>query len=272
LAEIVRGKASEAIGWYVDAKQNKKIGATIIRTLTIASMSAAGILTVLAQIFDGVPETEPRVEPIWASLALAIAAALLGLDRYFGFSRAWIRYITTELKIRTALNQFNMSWPQRMADWANDTPDPTQVKEAISACSSFQESLDAIVKQETDQWVVDFQASLKDLDEATKAAAKAAKVAADAEEERRRAEAAVKKAGGLNLTITNGDQCEGGWRLSVQGRDPENCSGKTAAVANLAPGQALVQVSGVIGSKPKQASRVVIIEPGSVGECSVTLE
>ena len=133
LADAVRTKAQEAIEWYAVAKQPKRTGATIIRALTIFSTTSAGILTVL-QIYTGEAATL-KLEPIWISLALAISAALLGVDRFFGFSRAWIRYVAASLKIQTALNQFNMSWPLRMADWSDGVPNPAQVKEAITECT-----------------------------------------------------------------------------------------------------------------------------------------
>jgi hypothetical protein len=212
-------------------------------------------------------------------MALAVSAALLGLDRFFGFSRAWIRYVGTELKIRSALNEFNMGWPLRMVDWQVGEPDAAQAKEAITACRSFGEELDALVKQETAQWVLDFQASMKDLDEATKAAAKAAQVAAAAEEERkktqesvRKAEEDAKKPGALNVKVTNGDQCENGWKLTVADRAAQDCMGKTAAVGNLPQGQSVVCAEGLIGKEVKRAEKIVTVAAGMVGECSLTLE
>jgi len=156
LVESVREKAREAIEWYVAAKRPKRLAATVLRFLTILSTSSAGILTVLAQIYDGQPAGELRIAPIMISLRLAIAAALLGFDRYFGFSRGWIRYVGTELKLRTALNQFNMTWPERLVTWADGNPDTVQVREAIAACAEFREQIDLLVGQETDQWVADF--------------------------------------------------------------------------------------------------------------------
>lgn len=279
LADEVRTKANEAIDWYVQAKRPKRVGATLIRILTIVSTTSAGILTVLAQLYDGVPDGEPNVHPIWISMALAISAAFLGVDRFFGFSRAWIRYVGTELKIRTALDEFNMSWPLRMVAWKDGNPDAEQTKEAIKACTSFRVELDALVKQETDQWIADFQASMKDLDESTKAATKAAQVAAEADEQRKKAQESARKAkedakkpGALNVTVTNGDQCQNGWTITVADRGAQDCMGKTVAVLNLPPGQTVVRADGSIGGEPKHAENVVTVTAGMVDECSLTLE
>jgi hypothetical protein len=283
LADGVRTNAGESIQWYVKAKKPKRVGATVVRVLTILSTTAAGILTVLAQVFDG-PPPNLHLPPIWISMALAISAALLGLDRFFGFARGWIRYVGTELKIRTALNEFNIGWPLRMVDWQDGKPDAAQTKEAITACKTFRAELDALVKQETDQWVLDFQASMKDIDEATKAAqvaveaaAKTAQVAAEAkrkkaEESARKAEEDAKKPGALNVTVTNGDQCDSGWKLTVADRPAKNCMGKTAAVADLPPSQCVVRAEGSIAKEAKRGEKIVTVAAGTVGECSLTLE
>jgi hypothetical protein len=33
----------------------------------------------------------PVIQPAWASVALLVAAACVGLDRFFGYSTAWMR-------------------------------------------------------------------------------------------------------------------------------------------------------------------------------------
>ena len=193
LADEVRTKANEAISWYVHAKKPKRAGATVIRSLTIASTTSAGILTVLAQLYDGVPNGELKIHPVWISMALAVAAGLFGIDKFFGFSRGWIRYVSTELKIRTALDEFNMSWPMRVVDWENGIPNAAQAKEAIVACTSFRAEIDTLVKDETDKWIADFQASIKDLDASTKTAEKAAQAAVEKYRKQEEAEKSASK-------------------------------------------------------------------------------
>ena len=73
-------------------------------------VAIAGILPVPAQIFDA--GSSVVIQPAWASVALAIAVALVALDRFFGFSSAWARYMTTEQAISSALNQFMLEWQQ----------------------------------------------------------------------------------------------------------------------------------------------------------------
>ena len=266
LAELARREALKAIRWYGDAKRTKKAGARVLRALTILSATSAGLLTVLAQWFDGVPEGELRVPAISISLALAVSGGLLGMDRYFGFSRAWIRYTSAELQVRTALNEFNMGWPERMAAWKNGVPDEAQAREAIAACTGLVGLVDSIIKVETDQWIADFQASLKDIDGAIKAATKTQERFEEAQKKGRQAG----EPGALNVTVENGDQCDDGWTLVVGDRSTLG-RGKTTGVTGLSPGPTQVSVEGAIGGAAKLARKVVVVAPGAVTDCSLSL-
>jgi low affinity Fe/Cu permease len=57
-------------------------------------VAVAGVLPVLSQILDA-GSSGIVIQPAWATVALAIAAALIVLDRFFGFSSAWARYMVT---------------------------------------------------------------------------------------------------------------------------------------------------------------------------------
>ena len=66
---------------------------------SVAIATVAGILPLMSQLAGA-----SIIPPALASIALALGVALLALDRYFGFSRAWMRYVTTDLRIQKLLN------------------------------------------------------------------------------------------------------------------------------------------------------------------------
>ena len=276
LISRVRARAQEAIDWYINAKDAKKWGATITRSGTILATTMTVYFTAGLQMSSIVPFGDPG---LLAASAAAIAAVLQGFDRFFGFSKAWMRYISTELKIRTALSAFNMSWPSRTSKWAGGVPSDDQVQDAITACVAFITEVDAAVRQETDQWIADFQASLKDLEDATKAAAAATRSASDAEAERARQQEADKKAkedavraGSLNITVTNGTDFPSGWKILIPDRAPQTGSGMTAAVTDIGPGNVPIVVEGDANGMKKRAEQAVQIPAGTIAKCSVTLE
>ena len=114
LVDRVRGQCQKAIDWYVTAKIPKKRVAAWLRGLIILLTSLAGLLAVLVPILDDPPFVLP---PASISIVAALSAAFLGIDRFFGFSRGWIRYVQTELKLRTALNAFHLAWYRRCSRW-----------------------------------------------------------------------------------------------------------------------------------------------------------
>jgi hypothetical protein len=57
--------------------------------------------------------------PLWSSLFLGVAAALIGLDKTFGYSSGWARYVLTATNIRKSLEDFRLDWAELMAKAGN---------------------------------------------------------------------------------------------------------------------------------------------------------
>ena len=89
----VIGVASQAISWYLTARGPKRRWAQRLRVGAIIMVAVAGVLPVLSQIFGA--GSSVKIQPAWAAVALAIAVSLVALDRFFGFSSAWARYMAT---------------------------------------------------------------------------------------------------------------------------------------------------------------------------------
>ena len=113
--------ASDAIDWYIYAKKKKKKGARIIRVLSIILAALAAILPTLSELFQQKDGT-PLIRAGWTTVALGVAGALLLLDRFFGFSSAWIRYIVAELQIKQLNEEFQMDWETERAGWQGNSP------------------------------------------------------------------------------------------------------------------------------------------------------
>ena len=118
-------QCSDAFIWYSRSIRGERRGAVSLRLGAIAAASAAGILPNLTMIFT--TDGRPAFSPAWASVAIGIAAALVLLDRFFGSSTGWIRYIRTELHLRQLHREFEMSWKRERAAWAGQEPSAEQV-------------------------------------------------------------------------------------------------------------------------------------------------
>jgi len=253
LGRFVRKTAQDAIAWYCKSRQRKKSGAIWSRAGAIVLGSLAAIVPLLSPLL--LEDGKPWLSPAWASVSVALAAALIALDRFFGFSSGWTRYITTELRLHKLLDDFQIQWEAEKASWKGAEPDDTQVRRMLDKAKAFASQVHTQIVNETNAWVAEFQSTLRQLDEAAKA----------------KAESDVPRLGALNVVVSNGRQCPGGWSLTIDDGTPRPCTGSTAAVDGLVPGTHTLKVRGTISSKPKQAETVVVVPPGGVATAELTL-
>jgi conflict system pore-forming effector with SLATT domain len=242
----------DKINWYVKSKRPKQVMARWLRTASILLVALAGLLPVAGEMRI-LKKLGWEIEPLWATVALGAAAALVALDRFFGYSSAWVRYITAELQLRKILDEFRMDWEAARASWKGTVPGEEQVRQALALCRTIIVQADEIVRDETSRWVTEFQDTLKQLDETVKA-----KTAATAP-------------GAVTLSITNGDACDAGWAVSIDEGSVNAFSGKTAAITGLAPGIHRFKVEGKIQSQAKRAEAVQNVGAGAVSGLELTL-
>lgn len=251
------GAAEEAIGWYVAEKKWKRRLGRSIRVLALVAVAGAALLPLLAQIYA--PEAESRsepawfVQPAWASVFILLAATLVGLDRFFGFSHGWMRYVDAQMKLTTALEQFDVDWQKHWVAVGADGPSSEQALAMLSACGGFAGQVRAIVQAETAEWIQEFRATLSQVDETVKA------------------RAAEAQSGIINVVVTNGELATDGWTLSMDGGREERHRGRTAALANLWPAAYRLRAQGRIGDKPVQAEQAVLLKAGDALTVQMTL-
>jgi hypothetical protein len=123
----------------------------------------AAILPLLAQIYTD--NGNPDVDPAWASVALALAAGLIALDKFFGFSAAWGRFMATELAIGHLRQDFEYEWEERRAAWPTEEPvSEDEVKEALASVRAFVAKLNTLIEGETKAWIAEFQTALSQIE------------------------------------------------------------------------------------------------------------
>jgi hypothetical protein len=161
--EQVRASAA----WYDSRRSSKRRWAMCLRVGAIALGSVAAVLPLFSQIF--LDRGKPIIQPVWASVALVLAAALVALDRYFGFSSAWMRFMMSELSLNSLISDFELVWHGERAAWLDGVPDDQQVQRALSGVREFVDSAASLVRDETSSWIKAFQAELKELDDSMRA-------------------------------------------------------------------------------------------------------
>jgi hypothetical protein len=243
-------QAEDTISYYREKSRSKKFWAQSIRVTAIIATSLAGIIPLLTQIVEGHGWS---LNAAWASVALGIAATALGLDRFFGFSTAWIRFITTEIKIQAKLQTFQLEWQVERLSWQGKAPGYDQARDLLMKCIAFINEVSTLVQDETQSWVQEFQRTISKLDERSNVQVESSQL------------------GAISVKVENGNACDEDWILTVQGKGSQRHRGQVGVVGNLNPGLYKITVSGEINGEDVQAEAVVQVMPGQIAEVAVTL-
>ena len=92
---------------------------------------------------------------------MALGAAIVGFDKFFGLSTGWMRFIVTQLSLERVLQEFHYDWAFLLAQRQEQ-----QVKTNIpllQRARDFTLKVEDLVKQETDAWVQEFQSDIAEL-------------------------------------------------------------------------------------------------------------
>jgi hypothetical protein len=282
---FVTDRARAAEDWYFAAKKPTRFWGRVFRVGAILLTAFAALLPMLNEIhrswqiekeFTGpalLAETNAAappinavpmlklekllvsrhwLNPVWSAVLLGVAAALLALDRFYGTTSGWVRYVLSAQQLTEALDDFQLAFEAQRLSWGKPEPTPEQALAALAVIQKFLKQVDGIVSDETKTWAAEFTEVVKQLDEQMKLASQA------------------KRQSAIQLTVTNGDQCKPTWKLHVGGRVPEDRVGKEASV-EVPGGLYVVRITGEISGKPVQAEKAVNVTAGEIQKVELTL-
>jgi hypothetical protein len=109
----------------------------------------------------------PSSRTAWGYVLLALAAACIGLDRFFGISSGWMRSMTTAQALERRLEQLQYDWAAECARTAARTVDPKQAQTRLALLRAVSDDMAALMQQETAEWVLEFQSNLLRLETST---------------------------------------------------------------------------------------------------------
>lgn len=138
LAKLYRyaeGRAIEATDWYLQDKRGKRIWSRGLRLLAILLVTAGALQPLLDAAAPGPSRTA------WGYVLLALAAACIGFDRFFGLSSGWMRSMTTAQSLERRLEQLQYDWAAECARSASRTVDPKQVQNRLALLRAFSDDV-----------------------------------------------------------------------------------------------------------------------------------
>ncbi|MEW6271163.1 MAG: DUF4231 domain-containing protein [Thermodesulfobacteriota bacterium] len=169
-ARVVKS-ADDAAGYYARGAASKRRWARWLRLAAIVLAAIGSVFPVLTGLIGG----RDAIDATWASILLAGAATAVGLDRFFGFSSAWMRFITAKMQLEHLREQFDIDWQASVAAWEGRPPTKEQTLGSLAVLKKFLLEAHRIVRDETELWIREFQDSLQQVDVAAQAGGRSAR-------------------------------------------------------------------------------------------------
>jgi hypothetical protein len=154
--------------WYDKAARKQKVRAQFIRPASIFFVGVGGIVPVLIDLFEGQVTlwgTDIILHSSYATLIIAIGSGLIVWDNHMSYSKDWMRFRTAETQIKVRLAMFKYEWESKRIGWKSEKPTPEETRAMVSLCASVHQEILDIVEKETKMWVLEFQSSLRALNE-----------------------------------------------------------------------------------------------------------
>src|SRR5215211_2706551 len=130
LYRYAEGRAIEAIDWYLADKRGKRSWSRGLRLLAIVLVTAGALQPLLDAAAPGPSRTA------WGYVLLAVAAACIGFDRFFGLSSGWMRSMTCAQALERRLEQLQYDWAAECARSAAAPSTPSRSRTAWPCCGS----------------------------------------------------------------------------------------------------------------------------------------
>ena len=266
--EQLRSYAEEIIqselGWYLRKKKGRSSISRWVRFTALILTVLGGLVPLLIAVFE-----EPPAWP-WLSWAagirfgqvgyvlLALAGGLVLLDKYFGFSTGWMRYIVAMQAIEKARESFRLDWIALRRAFANTQPQSAEQAEVIERMIQRARSVILEVKEhsekETQAWILEFQTNLAQFEKDVKSQMEAS------------------KPGGIDVEIVDGNKADSPIELALDGMIADRFVGTAGSIGFVAPGLHRVSARTRKGDRDYSASALVNIGPGQICPVKLTLK
>jgi hypothetical protein len=271
LRAIVTAKAMDTLRWYGAARRRKKTWARGIRLSAIVLFSIAGLVPVLhstgliptakAQLVllpNGADAQQLSLAFDWTQLgylAAALATAFLGLDKFFGLSSGWVRYITSELALEKMIAEFQVAWVAGLAAATSEADQRQLERHRLELLKGFSGSIAQLIESETQQWAAEFQGALSTLESTA------------------RHERQPERTGTIQLTLRRGTDTKAPVSLLMDDKPLQNTTGNLVTITDVLPGEhRLKAVAERIDGTTIQSNYVVSARPATVTPVELALD
>ena len=271
IRNAVELEGQKAIDWYWKAKRWKRIPSQWIQFFALVLTAAAGLVPIIFQLVKNQRVATGFDSGPLASLFIGIAAALLGLDKAFGYSSGWTRYVLTATSMTKLLHEFRMDWVALSAA-AGESPGEQEAA-MIQRAKEFISAIQGIIAQETKDWATEFQSNMAQMEKDLKTQLDSLKAQVD---KGAKDKEAATKAGAIELTVTNADKTDSfSFDVVLDGQSGKSTdavsNSKVWTRINTVPGQYSISINAKYKGSIVSTATIVDVKPGGTENPSVTL-
>ena len=148
--------AISARGWYWKRQGFKGLFGKFHRVSALVLATTAGALPLLSRLF---PTYLDRAADLGYVLLIAAGGAV-ALDKFSGFSTAYVRYVGTATALETRLAKFHAAWFAFEASLGGKAPDDQRLTEALALVAQLVADVRALIESETAAWAREFKGEL----------------------------------------------------------------------------------------------------------------
>jgi hypothetical protein len=252
------------LSWYYRKKKGRSSVSRWLRFIALVLTVLGGLVPLLIAVFEAPPDW-PWLS--WAAglrfgqvgyVLLALAGGLVLLDKYFGFSTGWMRYIVAMQAIEKARESFRLDWIGLRRAFANTQPQTAEQAEVIERMILRARSVILEVKEhsekETQAWILEFQTNLAQFEKDVKSQMEAS------------------KPGGIDVEVVDGNKADSPIELALDGMIADRFVGTAGSIGFVAPGLHRVSARARKGDRDYSASALVNIGPGQICPVKLTLK
>lgn len=249
----INKKSREMCSWYWRSIKSKKRSSLIARSFAVFFLIIGTVLPILSAVLE---TAEAKLALTQLGLAMLVIAGLLtAVDKIFGWSGGWMRYIQTVTSMENLIKVYQMEWDKYIIS----TTKPLEKEDVISLLnlsSGLMNELIKLLSEETNKWVVEFNASISLLESTIKAQREETEKKLDSirvslsdksklEKEKKEAEEKAKERGSVQVQFNYQNNNLIKLKLKFDEEEESDFYGKSWAKLKVEPGQHILKIETV---------------------------
>ena len=282
IRKIVEGEAEKASRWYYEKKRTKVFYSQCLRMLAVLLGSIGAAIpfissTNLFKASGDAAELAILRTNQWGYVFILAAGTCVAMDKLFGFSTNWIRFVDAATKIETLLGRFRIEWYKQMALADLSGLPADSVNKLFDTLLDFATKTRDVIEKETGDWIVEFRSNLTKLAEETKASqeAREKQMQIQVDQIRQLAKEREQKAGAITVTVTNFAALGSNftWSLELDNEMRKASIDRPVFILkSLDPGTYLVSAHGTSNNKTVQDAQTVLVESNKPATANLNLK